>query len=164
MQLICLRTGRPAGINGFPFDVPQYVEWMNEQPCSNPIVTSKPATPTPLPALAGRSPAAHGPCASLRPRLAARHVFLDACIVQIHRDPLQVLPSLCSSASAARGISSDQVTWRRLGAEFTEAMARGTERAIDAAPRPTPLDSMTCPTRPCWLIRSGPSGQGQKLF
>lgn len=120
-----------AGINGFLFDVPQYVEWMNEQNLLEPYRYLRrqlqllswhwPGDPWLL-----KAPAHLYGLDSL---LA---VFPDACVVQIHRDPLQVLPSLCSLASAVRGISSDQVDLRRLGAEFTEAMARGTERAIDA--------------------------------
>lgn len=119
-----------AGINGFLFDVPQYVEWMNEQDLVEPYRYLRQQ----LQLLSWKWRGDHwllkAP-AHLFGLDALLTVFPDACIVQIHRDPLQVLPSLCSLAAAIRGISSDQVDLRRLGAEFTEAMARGTERALD---------------------------------
>lgn len=124
-----------AGINGFMFDVPQYVEWMRDQDLVEPyrylrrqlqLLSWKwPGDPWLL-----KAPA------HLFGLDALLTVFPDACIVQIHRDPLQVLPSLCSLAAAIRGISSDHVDLRRLGAEFTEAMARGTERALDVRTAP----------------------------
>jgi hypothetical protein len=58
--------------------------------------------------------------------------FPDACIVQTHRDPLQAVPSVCSLLAAMRGISYDRVDLRRLGAEMTEALAAGTDRALAA--------------------------------
>jgi hypothetical protein len=120
-----------AGINGFMFDVPQYVEWMREQDLIEPYRHLR----RQLQLLSWRWPGdpwllkAPAHLFGLGSLLA---IFPDACIVQIHRDPLQVLPSLCSLAAAVRGITSDHVDLRRLGAEFAEAMARGTDRAIDA--------------------------------
>jgi len=119
-----------AGINGFLFDVPQYVEWMNEQDLVEPyryfreqlqLLSWKwPGTPWLL-----KAPA------HLFGLDALLTVFPDACIVHLHRDPLSVLPSLCSLSAAIRGITSDQVDLRRLGEEFTEAMVRGTDRAMN---------------------------------
>jgi hypothetical protein len=57
-------------------------------------------------------------------------VFPDASVVMMHRDPIQVLPSLCSLAAALRNVYFDVVDPRRLGNELTEAMALGVERAL----------------------------------
>src|SRR5262249_42127390 len=58
-------------------------------------------------------------------------VFPDACIVQLHRDPLEMIPSLCSLAAAFRGITAERVDLRRLGHELTGVMADAIERARD---------------------------------
>jgi hypothetical protein len=123
--------GFAAGINGFLFDVPRYVEWLAEQD----LLPNYHDLRRQLQLLSWRCPGEHwllkAP-AHLFGLDSLLAVFPDACIVQTHRDPLQVLPSLCSLASAIRGIVSDRVDLRRLGAEFNEAIARGTERAIEA--------------------------------
>jgi hypothetical protein len=121
--------GFVVGINGFLFDVPKYVEWMEEQDLEPGYRTFR----RQLQHLSWRRPGnpwllkAPAHMFGLDALLAA---FPDACVIQTHRDPLQVLPSLCSLAAAFRGIVSDQVDRRRLGEQFSEAMARGTERAM----------------------------------
>jgi hypothetical protein len=50
--------------------------------------------------------------------------------VVTHRDPLRVIPSLCSLQAAMRGILTDRLDLRRLGAECLEALHVGPERAI----------------------------------
>ncbi len=60
-------------------------------------------------------------------------------IVVTHRDPLQVMPSLCSLAAAFRGISTDHLDLRRLGNNITEALAIvGPERVIATRSRCDP--------------------------
>lgn len=121
--------GFVAGINGFMFDVPQYVEWLDEQDLRGPYRELRRM----LQLLSWRWPGspwllkAPAHVFGLDSLLAA---FPDACIVMTHRDPLQVLPSLCSLSAAFRGIVSDRVDMRRLGEEYTEAMVRGTDRAM----------------------------------
>jgi len=43
------------------------------------------------------------------------HVFPDACIVQIHRDPAMVVPSFCSLISKLRGMASDHIDLNLIG-------------------------------------------------
>ena len=45
-------------------------------------------------------------------------VFPDACIVQTHRDPAAVLPSLCSLCEILRGAASDAVDKPTIGAHW----------------------------------------------
>jgi hypothetical protein len=118
-----------AGYNGFMYDVPDYVEWLRQQDLVEPYRYLR----RQLQLLSWRMPEARWVLkapAHLYGLDAILAVFPDARIVQTHRDPVRVLPSLCSLASAFRGIVSDRVDLRRLGAEFTEAMARGPERAM----------------------------------
>jgi hypothetical protein len=57
-------------------------------------------------------------------------VFPDACIIQTHRDPLKVLPSICSLTAMVRGIYSDRVDLRLVGEHWTNRLANGLERAM----------------------------------
>lgn len=123
-----------AGMIGFMFDVPRYVEWMSVQELVGPYRYLR----SQLQLLSWRCPGdpwvLKAP-AHLYGLDAILTVFPDACIVQTHRDPLQVIPSLCSLSAAFRGIVSDRVDLRRLGSEYTQAMAEGPERAIDVRAR-----------------------------
>lgn len=120
-----------AGINGFAFDVPDYVTWLREQDLT-PVYHS------------ARRQLQHlmWKCRSdywilkapahlfgIDALLAA---FPDASVVVMHRDPTQVIPSLCSLAAAWRSIANPHIDLHRLGAQFAEAMARGPELAIAA--------------------------------
>ncbi|MCC6850609.1 MAG: sulfotransferase [Deltaproteobacteria bacterium] len=58
--------------------------------------------------------------------------FPDARIVQLHRDPLQVVPSACSLGATMRGLATAHVDLRRLGRRTTEALADGVERCMNA--------------------------------
>lgn len=123
--------GFMAGISGFLFDVPKYVEWLDEQD----LHASYRDLRRHLQHLSWRWPGnpwllkAPAHLFGLDSLLEA---FPDACIVQTHRNPLQVLPSLCRLSAAFRGIVSDRVDLRRLGDQYTEAMVRGTDRAMRA--------------------------------
>jgi len=57
-------------------------------------------------------------------------VFPDACIIQTHRDPLQVLPSISSLFAIARGVYTDQVDLTGLGEYCLNRWAKGIERGM----------------------------------
>jgi hypothetical protein len=121
--------GFAAGMLGFMFDVPDYVKWLQQQDLlsgyeylRNQIQLLSWHFPRRTWVL--KSPAHLFGLDSL---LA---VFPDARVVVLHRDPAQVMPSLCSLASSFRAIVSDKVDPSRLGAEMTEAMAVGADRAV----------------------------------
>ncbi|MBX6313202.1 MAG: sulfotransferase [Isosphaeraceae bacterium] len=118
-----------ASINAFLFDVPRYFDWLGEQEWIGPYQYMR----RQLQLLSWRCPGDHWVLK------APGHIFVidvlltifpDASIIQTHRDPLQMIPSLCSLASAFRGITAERVDLRRLGAELTEVMAVGIERAM----------------------------------
>jgi hypothetical protein len=57
--------------------------------------------------------------------------FPDACIVQTHRDPTKVVPSLCSLAAAIRAISTDDLNLSELGPMVARTWAGIVQRATD---------------------------------
>lgn len=57
-------------------------------------------------------------------------VFPDACIVQTHRDPLKVLPSICSLSAIVRGVYSDRIEPKTLGNYWSDRIATALEREI----------------------------------
>ncbi|MBE9190490.1 sulfotransferase [Gloeocapsopsis crepidinum LEGE 06123] len=57
-------------------------------------------------------------------------VFPDACIVQTHRDPLKVLPSVCSLTAIVRGVYSDRVEPKALGNYWSDRIAKALEREM----------------------------------
>lgn len=59
-------------------------------------------------------------------------VFPDAAVIQTHRDPHKVVPSLCSLFAVYRGIGSDAVRNRRLGPELLEICADMLQRGRSA--------------------------------
>jgi hypothetical protein len=56
-------------------------------------------------------------------------VLPDVRIVQVHRDPLEVIGSFCSLSAVLCGIGSDQVDLRAMGARWAPAWAEGLARA-----------------------------------
>jgi len=120
-----------AGIFGFQFDVPAYVEWMRPLDLTDAYRYMR----RQLQLLSWKHRGSHwvlkapthmyGLDALLR-------VFPDASVVVTHRDPLKVVPSVSSLAAGFRGILTDRVDRRRLGDEFTQVLAAGTERMIDS--------------------------------
>jgi hypothetical protein len=65
-------------------------------------------------------------------------VYPDARIVQTHRDPLKVVASLASLVTLLRGLASDDVDIRAVGAEWTRCLALGLERSVAARERVDP--------------------------
>ncbi len=59
-------------------------------------------------------------------------VYPDACIVQTHRDPARVLPSLCSLIAGWRGIYEDEPDRRAIAAWVVELWAATMEDAMAA--------------------------------
>lgn len=57
-------------------------------------------------------------------------VYPDACIVQTHRDPARVLPSLCSLIAGWRGIYEDDPDRRAIAAWVVELWASTMENAM----------------------------------
>jgi hypothetical protein len=65
-------------------------------------------------------------------------VFPDARVVFTHRDPLRIIPSVCSLTAALRNIITDKLDLRRLGAETVEAISVGPDRALETRARFNP--------------------------
>jgi len=61
--------------------------------------------------------------------------YPEACIVQTHRDPLRVIASLASLVTYLRGLASDRVDPREVGAEWTERLAAALEHTMDVRDR-----------------------------
>ncbi len=122
-------NGFKAGFLGFFFDVPDYVRWLDKQDLAANYLYGR----RQLQLLSWKYRAdywiikAPAHLFAIEPLLAA---FPDANLVVTHRDPRQVIPSLCSMAAGFRGMLADRVDLRALGAEFAEALAQGPIRAI----------------------------------
>lgn len=57
--------------------------------------------------------------------------YPDACVVQTHRDPLSLVPSLCSLSAVLRGLSSEPGDPRDLGERVSAFWAAALERTLD---------------------------------
>ena len=57
-------------------------------------------------------------------------VYPDARIVQTHRDPLRVVASLAHLVTVLRGMASDDVDSREIGADWTRRLADGLGRTL----------------------------------
>lgn len=57
-------------------------------------------------------------------------VFPDACVVLLHRDPRQVVPSVSRLSVAFRRISTDFIDPAAIGAAFNDSLAWALERAL----------------------------------
>ncbi|MCA1807097.1 MAG: sulfotransferase [Actinobacteria bacterium] len=68
--------------------------------------------------------------AHLRWLRALLEIYPDACIVQTHRDPARVLPSLCSLIAGWRGIFEDDPDRRAIAAWVVELWAKTMEDAM----------------------------------
>jgi hypothetical protein len=56
--------------------------------------------------------------------------YPDACIVQTHRDPLEVVPSACNLIAHMRGTCSDRVDLDEVGRDGTELLREALGRAV----------------------------------
>ena len=71
------------------------------------------------------------------------HVFPDARVIQTHRDPLRVVASFSSMMLHARGVFSDAVEPREVGADIVRKTLRAVERGMasrDRLPKSSFLD------------------------
>ncbi len=120
-----------AGILGFMFDAPNYMRWLDTRD----LVPGYQYHRKQLQLLSWKMRADYW-ILKAPPHLfgldALLSVYPDANIVVIHRDPLQVMPSICSLAAGFRGMLTDRVDLRKLGEEFVEALPPGTKRSIAA--------------------------------
>ena len=120
-----------AAIFGFLFDVPDYIHWFKNVD----LDATYQYTRRQLQHLSWRlrgdywilkAPAHQYGLASLL------KAFPDAAVIITHRDPLAVVPSLCSLAAGFRGILVEQLDLAQIGAEFAQGLARGPDRVIEA--------------------------------
>jgi hypothetical protein len=58
--------------------------------------------------------------------------YPDACLVQTHRDPLQVLSSLTSLCTTLRALASDEIVPHEIAREWHELNAQAYDACIDA--------------------------------
>jgi hypothetical protein len=123
-----------AGILGFMFDVPDYVRWLRDQDYSRTYRYTREQLQLLSWKFSGDYWILKAP-AHLFSLDALLAVFPDASIVMTHRDPLRVVPSVCSLMAAMRGILTDRLDLRRLGAETVEAISVGPDRALEARAR-----------------------------
>jgi len=70
--------------------------------------------------------------------------YPDALLVQTHRDPLKVIPSVASLEYTLRGAASDAVSAAGVGAQQLELWPRLLEQGIDARDRDPGLDRRVC--------------------
>ena len=129
-----------AAIFGFMFDVPDYARWLDDLTELD-LVENYRYAKAQLQLLSWKlrgdywllkAPAHQY---SLGALLTA---FPDARVVVTHRDPLRAVPSVCRLAAGFRGMLTDRLDLRRLGAEFVEAMAVGPARVIAARAKSDP--------------------------
>lgn len=70
------------------------------------------------------------------------HILLetypDACIVQTHRDPARVLPSLCSLVTNWRGIYEDEVDPHQIGAWQLDMWTHAMQHALEVRKKANP--------------------------
>ncbi|MBW4575316.1 MAG: sulfotransferase [Aphanothece sp. CMT-3BRIN-NPC111] len=115
----------------FRANIPSYTEWL----AAHDMVAPYRYYRQQLQLLAWRYPGDHWALkapAHLFSMDALLAVFPDACIVQTHRDPLKVLPSICSLNAMARGIYTDQVDLTGVGEHWLNRLANAIERAMQA--------------------------------
>ncbi len=125
-----LRPRAAVELLPFIFDVPAYFEWLGTQEW----IALYQYMRRQLQLQAWRRPEAHWVLKSpehLFVVVVLSAVYPDACIVQTHCDPRAVVPSLCSLASAFRGITCERVDLRRLGAEIAPRAVAHPARFLD---------------------------------
>ncbi|WP_019504294.1 sulfotransferase [Pleurocapsa sp. PCC 7319] len=58
-------------------------------------------------------------------------VFPDACIVQTHRAPFEVMPSMCSLVAIVRNVFTNETDLEELGEYWLNRLVNGIERAME---------------------------------
>ena len=124
-------TGFAAGFNGFFFDVPEYMRWLEAQDLRPGYLEHKKQLQYLSWKLRGEHWILKAP-AYMFGLDSLLSVYPDANIVVTHRDPLRVMPSLCSLATAFRSIITDEIDLRKIGDEFLQAFSRAPTRMIAA--------------------------------
>lgn len=120
-----------AGFLGFMFDVPDYIRWLDEQDLVPGYVSMRRQLQV-LSLHVRRDYWVLKAPAHLFGLDALLKVFPDASIVQTHRDPRKVIPSVAALALGIRGLTADPVDVHGLGTGFLSALAKAPNRAIDA--------------------------------
>ena len=123
-----------AGIFGFLFDVPDYVSWLEGTDLDATYRYARQQLQHLSWRLRGDYWILKAPTHQYGLESLLR-AFPDAAVIVTHRDPLAVVPSLCSLAAGFRGIQVDQLDLARLGAEFVDGIAKGPDRVIEARSR-----------------------------
>ena len=126
---ILYANGFRAGFLPFFFDAPDYVRWLDTQDLRSNYAYGRQQ----LQLMSWKKRADYWVIkapAHLFAIDALLSAFPDANIVVNHRDPREVIPSLCSLAAGFRGMQVDRLDLRALGAEFVEALGHGPRRAI----------------------------------
>ena len=119
-----------TGVFGFLYDVPDFVRWGWDRDFNPTYVYTRQQ----LQLLSWKYRAnywvlkAPSHIFTLQSLLA---VFPDANIVLTHRNPRQVIASLCSLQAGIRGTLMDRPDLHRLGAECLETLCIGAERALE---------------------------------
>lgn len=119
-------------------NIPSYTEWL----AAHDMVASYRYYRQQLQLLAWRYPGDHWVLkapAHLFSMDTLLSVFPDACIVQTHRDPLKVLPSICSLCAMVRGVHTDQVDLTGVGEHWLNQLANAIERAMQARESADPI-------------------------
>ncbi len=122
-------NGFLCGFLGFFFDVPDYVRWLKTQDLDANYRYGRQQ----LQLMSWKVRAdywvikAPAHLFAIAPLLKANP---DANLVVLHRDPREVIASLCSLAAGFREMLADRVDLRGLGEEFVEALGHGPRRAI----------------------------------
>lgn len=88
-------------------------------------------------------------------------VFPDACIVQTHRDPLTVVPSMCSLAAIAQSAFTDPVDCQAIGQHWLGRWSRGIAQAM--AVRQSAPSEQFCDVQYGDLVRD-PVGTVRRIY
>ena len=117
--------------------VPGYGEWFRSQELSHVYAWHRDALALVQSTAPGRRWVLKYP-AHLRNLDLLFRTYPDACIIQTHRDPVDVLPSLCSLVYRLRCLYSDEVDARAVGRWQLEMWAQILERGLEVRRRHDP--------------------------
>ncbi len=115
----------------YMFDVPAYIEWLREQDRAATYRYFRSQLQLLCWRDAGEYWVLKAP-AHLFSLDVILLVFPDSRFVVTHRDPQDAVASACSLAAACRSITADHIDLNRLGAEVSQVLAVGVDRALNA--------------------------------